>query len=598
MLDKYSSRIQSFTNDIEKVDYLISSSNEVKQEDIKYAFALSQEAERLARSCNYQKGLADSLYEQGKLYYLEFDYELALINLIEALRLYQEIDDKPAGLLALDNIGNIYFDLTGYDYALRNYLESLKIREELNDEAGKVTSLNNIAKVYEKLGYFDQALSYYLKSLIINEHLHDQIGQIHSLVSIGRIYELLKDYEHGITYYERASEAAKKTSDSALIADILTRIGEAYNMLSQYEIALDYHEKSLSLRIDAQDRPGEAISLNHIGKIHESLDNYLRALTFYFKSWQLFENQKDKPGEARTLLGIGNMFIKRQEGYKAPKYLFKVLSIAESLKSNDMINQTYKALSLSYKQMSEFENALNYHEKFHEYEKRYLNDQAKEKAKSLVIQFEVEKTQKEAEIYQLKNVELEKAKEELQVMNQSLAEANEVKTNLVEELDKLSREDALTKLFNRRHFDQKFSEEIIRCQRYKHPLPVAISDIDLFKNINDTYSHQIGDQVLIEIAKIFKSTTRKSDVVARYGGEEFVMLFPETSYKNAVVVCNKIRKTIEEHNWEKIAKGLKVTISMGMCEMNDDHLDPEEIMKIADENLYKAKENGRNQVVT
>ena len=596
MLDKYSSDIQAFTNDQDKVDYLVKSTHEVKLDDIKYAFALSQEAERLARSINYSKGLANSLSAQGNLYFLEFNYELALINLFEALRIYREIDNKTSEVEALDFIGNIYFKLAGYDNALYHHLESLKIREELNDEAGKVTSLNNIAQVYEHLGYFDQALNYYLKSLIINENLKDHEGQVYSLIAIGRIYECQDDFEHGITYYERALQEAQKHKFTTKISETYCLIGQAYDKLKLYDKALDFHEKSLSLRRQDDDRLGEAVSLNHIGKIHESLDNYLRALTFYFKSWQLFENQQDKLGEAKTLLGIGSMFIKRKEGYKAPKYLYKVLKIAEGISAKDLIYLTYQALSLSYKQMSDFEKALMYHEKFHEYEKLFINEQAKETTKSLVIQFEVEKTQKEAEIYQLKNVELAHAYEELQNMNKSLQVADQEKSKLVKELDKLAREDALTKIYNRRHFDQKFSEEITRAKRYKHPLTLAISDIDFFKRINDNFSHQIGDEVLIAIANIFKTSIRQSDIVARYGGEEFVLLFPETDKQNASLACEKIRRNVENYDWHKISDGLKVTISLGMSELNSFE-NADQIIKVADENLYTAKHNGRNQVV-
>lgn len=596
-LDKYSSQIQTITNDFEKIDFLIKSYHEVKHDDIKYAFALTQEAERLARSINYQKGLADSLRAQGELYFLEFNYELALINLFEARRIYQEIDDKKCDLESLDFIGDIYFNLTGYDSALYYYTESLKIREEFNEEPGTVISYNNIAKVYEHLGYYDQALNYYLKSLIINENLQNYEGQINSLISIGRIYECQEDYEHGITYYERALTEAEKHNSRDYIAEIFCKIGLAYESLKLFEKALDYHEKSLSLRIKADDRLGEAVSLNYIGKIHENLDNYLRALTFYFKSWQLFENQQDRLGEAKTLLGIGNMFIKRTEGYKAPKYLYKVLKIAEELSAKDLIYKAYHALSLSYKQMSNFEKALLNHERFHESEKIFLNEQAKEKTKSLVIQFEVDKTQKEAEIYQLKNVELANAYDELKKVNDSLEQANKEKSDLVKELDKLARKDPLTSLFNRRHFDQKFVEEIGRANRYKHPLTFAITDIDFFKRINDNFSHQVGDEVLVNIAAIFRSSIRQTDIVARYGGEEFVLLFPETDVKNSALACEKIRKTIETYDWNSISEGLKVTVSFGVSQMRTENDTTDDIIKEADQNLYKAKNNGRNQVM-
>lgn len=602
MLDKFSSNLQSASNDQEKADFLNKTSWEVKNTDLKYSFALSEEAARLSRSISYKPGLAYSLRNQGHFYYLEKNYELALINLFEALRIFREIDDKTGGVSTLDHIGSVYFKLTGYDNALYHYLEALKIREDLDDQSGQVQSLNHIATVYEHLGYYEQALNYYLKSLIINERVLDKSCQIRSLNNIGRIYELQGDYEHGVTYYQKSLELAKEIQDEKAEADALTSIGITSETLKDFERAQSCHEESLKIRIEIQDRHGEASSLNNIGNIFEKTGNYLRALTYYFKGWQLFENLGDKFGEAKTLLGIGSMFIKRKEGFKAPKYLYKALSIATEIGAKTLAFQTYLALSISYKQMMNFEKALEFHEKFHEEEKEVLNEQAKEKTKSLVIQFEVERTQKEAEIYQLKNVELAQAYNEMKKLNESLEKANTQKSELLEKLreqaealDRQAREDALTGLANRRHFDQRFSEEFERAHRYGHHLTLVISDIDFFKKINDKYSHQIGDEVLKEMAKIFISSCRSVDLVARYGGEEFVFLFPETSLERGAKACEKIRKNVESFDWDTVATDLRVTISLGLCD-NQAIKNRHEMMTKADEKLYEAKNNGRNQV--
>ncbi|ACF14509.1 diguanylate cyclase and serine/threonine protein kinase with TPR repeats [Chloroherpeton thalassium ATCC 35110] len=602
MLEQLSSKLQSASDDQEKADILNQASWEVKHTDLKYSFALSEEAARLSRTSSYKPGLAYSLRNQGYFYLLEGNAELALINLLEALRLFREINDKAGWVSTLDHIGSVYFKLTGYDNALYHYLESLKIREELNDQIGQVISLNHIATVYEHLGYYDQALNYYLKSLIINEHIGDKNNQINSLNNIGRIYELQGDYEHGINYYQKSLALAKSTQNRKAEADTLSRIGLASEKMEDFETALKLHEESLKIRIEIQDRHGEAISLNNIGNIFEKTSNYLRALTYYFKGWQLFENLGDKFGEAKTLLGIGSMFIKRNEGFKAPKYLYKALSISTEIDAKTLAFQVYLALSISYKQMMNFEKALEFHEKFHEEEKEVLNEQAKEKTKSLVIQFEVDRTQKEAEIYQLKNVELRQAYDEMKKLNESLEKANQQKSELLEKLreqaealDRQAREDALTKLANRRHFDQRFAEEFERAERYGHHLTMVISDIDFFKKINDKYSHQIGDEVLKQMAKIFTSSCRSVDLVARYGGEEFVFLFPETPLEKGAMACEKIRKNVESFDWSSIAKGLKVTISLGLCE-NKMVEKREEMVTKADEKLYEAKNNGRNQV--
>ncbi len=164
------------------------------------------------------------------------------------------------------------------------------------------------------------------------------------------------------------------------------------------------------------------------------------------------------------------------------------------------------------------------------------------------------------------------------------------------ELKELSIRDPLTGLFNRRHFDQQAMSVYNQVRRYKRPLSVMVGDLDYFKQINDRFSHAMGDTVLVRVAQILRSGVRRTDLVARYGGEEFVVLFPETAFQDAVRVCEKLRTAIENHPWREIAPELSVTMSMGLC----DDLDQgsfEKMLAAADERLYRAKEEGRNRIV-
>lgn len=125
-------------------------------------------------------------------------------------------------------------------------------------------------------------------------------------------------------------------------------------------------------------------------------------------------------------------------------------------------------------------------------------------------------------------------------------------------------------------------------------------DIDHFKLFNDTYGHQIGDQVLKKVAKSIQNTVRSNDIVSRYGGEEFTVIMPETSYEGALVVAEKIRKAIEEltipYNDGHNQLDLKVTVSIGAAMFSQDD-DRFSLISNADRNLYIAKNNGRNRVV-
>ena len=171
---------------------------------------------------------------------------------------------------------------------------------------------------------------------------------------------------------------------------------------------------------------------------------------------------------------------------------------------------------------------------------------------------------------------------------------------LYQEVHRLSTVDELTGLPNRRAFFDIFMNEYVRSKRFGLPLSVAIIDIDLFKQVNDTYGHLQGDHVLAECAKIFsKSIREKIDIVARFGGEEFIMLLPQTDMNRSRFVLERLRKAIEEHHFQPVesSKSLKITVSMGLTGIDgkgEHSLD--EIVNAADKALYKAKELGRNRI--
>jgi len=157
--------------------------------------------------------------------------------------------------------------------------------------------------------------------------------------------------------------------------------------------------------------------------------------------------------------------------------------------------------------------------------------------------------------------------------------------------------DRMTRLFIHHYFQIRLLEEIKRSQRYKTPMSIIISDIDHFKNFNDTYGHQQGDIVLKEAAQIFRDQLRKIDMPARYGGEEFAVILPETNLKQAGAVAQRLRQAIESCPFPGQEKPLHVTISLGVAEydVNRD-VDSKSLIDRADRAMYRAKEMGRNRV--
>ncbi len=157
--------------------------------------------------------------------------------------------------------------------------------------------------------------------------------------------------------------------------------------------------------------------------------------------------------------------------------------------------------------------------------------------------------------------------------------------------------DGLTGLYNRRQFEIGLEQEYNRTKRHPSDFSLAILDIDFFKKVNDTYGHQYGDYVLKTVANLMKQAFRKTDLLYRYGGEELIMIMPETNIEGAIIPVQRLRRMIEEYDFDYNGVKTKVTASIGLTMNYPEFNSPAELLKSADEALYKAKESGRNRVV-
>jgi len=189
--------------------------------------------------------------------------------------------------------------------------------------------------------------------------------------------------------------------------------------------------------------------------------------------------------------------------------------------------------------------------------------------------------------------ELESAMRKAEMLTQKLEEANK-------QLRAAANIDPLTKIYNRRYFEEFLNWNFQRAKRYKSTLGCLMIDIDFFKKFNDSYGHLTGDRILQGVSELLRKSLRVTDILSRFGGEEFTVLLPETNPGAVLFTARKLHKIIEEASFDVEGKSLKVTISIGHHYYNgSDSKDievPNDLVRLADANVYEAKRNGRNQV--
>jgi two-component system cell cycle response regulator len=166
-----------------------------------------------------------------------------------------------------------------------------------------------------------------------------------------------------------------------------------------------------------------------------------------------------------------------------------------------------------------------------------------------------------------------------------------------EEIYRMTINDGLTGIHNKRYFLEFLERELAVASRHRHPLSLVMFDVDHFKKVNDERGHLAGDAVLKELASRIRPRIRREDLFARYGGEEFACVLASTGIEGAVVFAEHIRSLVAERPCDFEGQAIPVTISLGVASVNREAIDAAALIRIADEHMYRAKREGRNRVV-
>lgn len=206
--------------------------------------------------------------------------------------------------------------------------------------------------------------------------------------------------------------------------------------------------------------------------------------------------------------------------------------------------------------------------------------------------------QKNISLHRIK-LEHDRLQMRLQWMLQELKQKNEQLEASMKQLKTMATTDPLTGLNNRRYFNEQLRQKFAEALRYEHDLSCVMLDLDHYKQFNDTLGHQKGDELLQVVAEEIRAALRESDIAARYGGDEFILLLPHSDAEAASSVAERIRNRLARNCHPNKRLRFPVTLSIGIASTSEDHPNSDEgLVSMADRALYRAKETGRDRIVT
>ena len=577
-----------------KIDELNALAWTLHRTDTRRALQLAEEALHRARRAGCERGQALSLITLSYGAMRSSDLQMARDKVQRALKHLDASQDEEGRRRALNLLGIIHGQSGDYAGALKTFLTLQPLCAELGQAKALADTFNNIGIAYFNLGDHTNALDYYFRALDVFRDAEHARGEVGTLINIGMVYFERGRFTEALDAFLQAQSG--EAEDEHTHALLRNHLGRTYLQLGQFEQALVHNQESLTLMTALDDRLGASYAQDDLAAIYVKLGQMEQAEACLVESLGTKRGAGDTKGEAEVCLQLGNLYLRLGRLELALDILHEGLANAERSDAGDEVRKAHRALAAAYKKNRQFREACSHLEKHGELTQAAFNRESDLRLQALRVQYEVEQTEHENELYRLKNVELAQAVEALRELTASLRSANDEKAALLSRLERQSREDGLTGLYNRRHLDETLAKTFAHAKRHEHALSVVVCDIDHFKRVNDDFSHQMGDVVLKEVARLLKAGVRQGDTVARYGGEEFVIVLPETPSQNAAHIVERIRQTIQDYPWHTFHPELKITMSAGLSDdlASENH---EKLVSVADKKLYEAKRGGRNQLV-
>ena len=362
--------------------------------------------------------------------------------------------------------------------------------------------------------------------------------------------------------------------DSLVALDALLAQAHAHADRGDLREAVEAAERALAIARAEQDAERVARAYSILGQARRASADYPRSLAASQEALEWLERAGVDRGRGQCVLLIGQVYLDLGDYDRSLASLSESLAIATEVGAKTRARNAHEELAKTCEAMGDMGRALTHFKAFHALDREVHGVETRRAAQAHLMKVEIERVQREAEFHRRQNADLSLANEKL---------ARE------------ARQDELTGLANRREFDRALAVAFDAAVAGDRSLAIVLFDVDHFKRTNDRHTHVVGDAVLQEIAATLTAACRATDGAFRYGGEEFVLLLRDAGRIEAVTIAERVRGAVAARDWNGLSTGLLVTMSAGVA-AGTRFASAAEMLRTADEQLYRAKRNGRNRV--
>lgn len=549
----------------------------------------------LASSERTPRSDAAARFVLGTAYAVTGELTLATCHLDEAERIYAIVPDELALAYVTLRRDLIWHQINETDLPIAWFPDAIAVAKRHDDGWLETGLLNDLGLIHLRRGDVAEGVESLFDALGVAERGSDRLQELVIRLNLAAAFMDLHDFELAQIWCQQVLEADVPARAQELRFEALHRLAGCKEHLGASGEALELLRESTALAETLDFSYGIAESSYDVGALQLRLGDREGAAQSFKRAIGRFQQVETPLAEARILMCA--WWLERIERSFTSETYQKLVKITESglVRAYDRAFDLYDALAQSAESLGLFSEALAHMRESRRLSETYWSEIGIKQTRVALKRHQLDAMAREAGREREHREELARALVESQALNAENQHLVELLREQSVVLEQQASEDALTAIGNRRFFNAQLDRALQIAAESQGSISVALADIDNFKEINDRNSHRVGDEVLITVAGILRAVLRQSHVFARYGGEEFAFLFSDVPHDRAVAFAESIRATVETYPWETLAKGLSVTLSIGLAS-HAGEISESRMLAAADTLLYRAKHGGKNQV--